>query len=202
MERLDFVKTVNDSLNEELFVEMKDALLEKYVPLYATSKDIYNQGFFTEKICDYFKKVEINTGKSFNKLFEQYISDIFSLVDNRIKYQKNNPTRAQKYHRKAADLKKNRQGQEKWWVDFSRIILCLYVATAEKKGEKIDDFEFSLDAINVDDVLQAVQKEKEGQLLKWAKFDTKKPYESDRCTFVILIMVLYYLKSNSIEGEF
>ena len=202
MERLDFVKTVNDSLNEDLFIEMKDALLEKYVPLYATSKDIYNQDYFAEKICDYFKKVEINTGKSFNKLFEQYVSDIFSLVDNRIKYQKNNPTRAQKYHKKAAGLKKNRQGQEMWWVDFSRIILCLYVARVGKKDEKIDDFEFSLESINIDDILQAVQKEKEGPLLKWAKFDTKKPYETDRCTFVILIMVLYYLKANSVEGEF
>ena len=201
MERLDFVRIVSESLNEKLFVEMKDELLEKYVPLYATDRGIYTQAFFTEKICDYFKKVELNTSKNFNKLFEQYVSDIYSLVDNRIRIQKNNPTRAQRYHKKAAELRKNRKTQENWWADFSRIIMCLYVATIKTKDEKIDDFEYSLKALDVREVVQAVQKEKEGPLLKWAKFDIKEPYELDRCTFVILIMVLYYLKGNAVEGD-
>ena len=206
MDRLDFVKTVIDGLSDDLFDEFRSKILGKYIPVYSASKEAFTRELLVEKVCDYFKKAEINTGKYFGKVFDQYISNLDYLVDDRIKTQRNNPTRAQRYYQKTERLKKERKENENWWMDFSRIIICLYAAVKSSKEGKIEDFDFSLDSINIERVMRDVRKDKVGAF-KWAwlRTDLKERnahYALDRSTFLILIMVLYYLKSNAVEGEF
>ena len=47
-----------------------------------SSKDLE----LSEKICDYFEKLELKTGKSFDKYVESYLKDLDSIIERRITY--------------------------------------------------------------------------------------------------------------------
>ena len=86
-------------------------------------------------------------------------------------------------------------------IDYSRLMLCLYMAIIKNDFKTIDDFDFSVSSLNINKIIEALQMEK-GLLGKKPRFDIKEPYSSDRSTFVMLIIMFYYIKSKEIIGEY
>ena len=104
-----FVQTTITNLDTGLFNECRDVLVDEYLPLSLAQKDDLTVPVLAEKLCDYFEKIELKTGKPFEKVVEKYTADLDSVVGERIakepKPRKNKPTpptpRARKYYEKA-----------------------------------------------------------------------------------------------------
>ncbi len=209
MERLDFIQAAVISLDTKLMSELRDVLFDEYVPLYIATKEELSGGILAEKLCDYFKKVELKTERNFNKLLEKYVEDLDSVVADRIaktpKAKKNKPMpqipRARKYYEKAESLQKHNTESKQGLLDYSRIMLCLYASIINNGLQEIDDFELSFSSINLPTILEVLHKEATG-MSKKLRFDTRDPYDLDRCSFIILIIMFYYMKSKEITGEY
>ena len=86
-------------------------------------------------------------------------------------------------------------------IDYTRIMLCLYSAIIENDYNEIVDFDFSFCSINIEEIINSLKCELSG-IKKSLKFDIGKSYNTDRCTFMILISVYYYMKSQEVVGEY
>ena len=204
-----FVQTTITNLDTGLFNECRDVLIDEYLPLSLAQKEDLTVPVMAEKLCDYFEKIELKTGKPFEKVVENYTSDLDSVVGERIakepKPRKNKPTpptpRARKYYEKACFLRKNNKETKHGLLDYTRIMLCLYAAIIQNNCKEIDDFNLSMNGLNLTKIIEALRKETV-LLGKKPKFETKDPYTSDRSTFILLVIMFYYMKSKEIVGEY
>jgi len=164
---------------------------------------------FAEKICDYFEKVELKTGKNFEKVVEKYTLDFDSIVGDRVekepKPRKGEPTpptpRARKYYDRACFIRKNNKDSERGLLDYSRLMFCLYMSIINNSFKKIEDLDFAFKSLNLTKMLEAMCRETT-LLGRKSKFDIKDPYSSDRSTFVITVIMFYYMKSKEVIGEY
>lgn len=208
MDRKEFVDNTILQLNKDLFIELRNFLIEeKYVSFLFFNDDNISKELLAEKLCDYFEKVEISTFKSFDRILDKYISNLDYVVSGKIaktpKQKKKEPTpdvpRARKFYEKITSNKKQLNIQSV--IDYTRIMLCLYSAIIENDYKEIDDFDYSFCSINIGKIIDSLKCEHAG-LKKSPKFDISKPYDTDRCTFIILISVYYYMKSQEVVGEY
>ena len=204
-----FVRETITRLEADLFNELRDVLIDDYLPLSLARKHALTVPFLAEKVCDYFEKTELKTGKPFEKIIEKYASDLDSVVGDRIakepRPKKNVPTppvpRARKYYEKACFLRKNNKESKYWLLDYSRIMLCLYSAIIGNGLKEISDLDYSMKSLNLTRIIEALRKETV-LLGKKPRFETKDPYSSDRSTFILLVVMFYYMKSREIKGEY
>lgn len=179
MNCVEFVIATVMTLETELSKELKDSLLEKYIPLNIIKKEEISFSMLGEKICDYFNKTELATGKNFEKLVKKYASDLDSVVGSRIarepKPRKNRPTpptsRARKYYEKAQELEKHDLGTCQGLMDYTRLMLCLYSSIINNSFKEIEDFDYSVSAINLNKIIESMRKETVG-IGKKPRFDT------------------------------
>ena len=209
MSRSNFVQTTVMNLDNANFKELRDILVENYLPLAIAGKEDLTPIVLSEKLCDYFEMVEMKTDKSFEKIIEKYTLDLDSVISKRIakepERKKNKPTpptsRAREYCIKSCYLRKHNKESKHGLLDFTRIALCLYSAILNSSNKIIDDFDYSLSELNLLRLIESL-KEETVLLGKLPKFVTKDPYESDRSTFVLLVIMFYYMKSKEIRGEY
>ncbi len=205
----DFIKATVLDLETELFNEMRDVIIDEYLPLALARKEDCSNYVLAEKLCDYFEKVELKTGRSFEKTVEKYVQDIDSVVGSRIarepKPQKNKPTpptpRARKYYDKACYLRKRNKESKRGLVDYTRIMLCLYTSIIANGNKDIEDFNYSISVLNLPRIVETLRKETT-TLGKKPKFETNDAYASDRSTFILLVIMFYYMKSKEIVGDY
>ncbi len=205
----DFAQTIVFGLDSERFNELRDVLVDEYLPLCLAQKDDLTVNVLAEKLYDYFEKIELKTGKNFEKVVEKYTLDLDSVVINRIakepKPKKNKPTpaipRARKYYNKSCYLKTHSKESKQSLMDYSRIMLCLYTAIIGNGLKEIEDFDLSLSGVNLTRIIEGLRKETT-LLGRKPRFDTKDPYSSDRSTFILLVIMFYYMKSKEIVGEY
>lgn len=209
MSYTEFVDKTVVQLNEVLFYELRDILVDEYIPFAVVKRKDITKEILAEKLCDYFEKIELKTGKSFEKVIEKYTSDLDSIVGDKIakepKAKRNEPTpptpRSRKYYEKACTIKKANKMTRHGLLDYSRLMLCLYTEIIKNDGKVIDDFDFSSDCLNLTRIIDSMRSET-GFIGKKAKFDTKEPYAADRSTFIMVIIMFYYIKSKEIIGEY
>lgn len=196
-------------LEPETFDLLRNSLVGEYISFSLIADEDVTKAILAEKLCDYFEKCSMKTGKSFEKLLEGYVSELDSIIGNRIikspKQKKGEAApafipRARKYYDKAQSLKGSRNYTARQILDYSRILLCLYTSIIENNFQPIDNLDFSAECLEPDKILDAMKKEK-GPIGKKAKFDTKDPYSMDTCIFVIAIMALYYILNDRVQGE-
>ena len=213
MDYKEFVKSTVNALQPDVFDQIKTVFIPEYLTFSIIPEDGVTPAILSEKLCDYFEKLELKTGKSFDKYVESYLKDLDSIVERHIaktpQQKKNDPTpvvipRARKYYEKAVSLKKARTLATGVLVDYTRIMLCLYTAIIKSGFKEIDNFDFSSDCINPLDIIAAMKNEQEPVAIKIGKkqkFDIKDLYCSDTCTFMLTIILAYKILNDRVQEE-
>lgn len=209
MSCISFIQTTINNLGEDSFKELRDILVDQFIPLSIVSKEQLTVPVLEELLCNYFDKVELKTGKEFERIVEKYTYDLDSIVRSRIeetpKARKNQPTpptpRARKYYEKAIGIKKINSETKRGLIDYTRLMLCLYTAIIKNNYKRISDFDLSINCLNLTRIIGSMRKETVS-IRKKPRFDTQNPYDSDRSSFVILVIMFYYMKSKEVVGEY
>lgn len=211
MYRKDFVKKTVSSLKPARFERIRDILdSENYISFDFVEHKAIDKSILEEKISDYFEKVELLAGgKRFEYIIEQYANDLDSVVRDHIDSGSHSSKgsapvvpRARKYYYRASALKKEGLKTFESLLDFSRIMLCLYMAIIKQNHKSISNFEYPSENLNGKEILKALREEKDSSIFgEKKKFNTHSPYSMDRCTFIIVIIMYQYIKSNEVEVE-
>ena len=212
MKYQEFVRSTICTMEDDVFEKLKKMLLGEYISFEIIEADDITNDIFAEKICDYFEKLELETKKSFDKQVEIFIKDIDSVVGGRVaktpKAKKDEKAlviepRSRKYYNKALKIKDVRNLSIINLNDFTRIMMCLYTEIIKKKYQDITDFDFALDCLDAEEIIQSLKEEKDPivKIGKKKRFNIKELYCSDTGTFIILIIMLHKILNNKIEGE-
>ena len=167
MKFVDLVGFIRTDLSDTLFLEIRSLLYDQCVPFYLVNEKDVTPDLLTEKICDYFEKVKFNTGRSLDEMIVEYSSTLDEIMSDRImKYENNaekgktkSSSRAWKYYEKARELRKG-CNEKQALIDYSRIMMCLYIALQRDEGKPIYNFDFSVSALDMTILLSALRKEK------------------------------------------
>lgn len=207
-----FVKATVCALEADIYQLLRKTLVGEYISFSIISDVEITQDILAEKLCDYFEKLELKTGKSFEKFIDSYMNNIEGLVDQYVakapqpKKKEAEPVivpRARKYFEKAQSIRKTRSLSVENLIDFTRIMMCLYAAVIYNQRKEINNFDFSAASIDPDTII-ASMKDEESAILKIRKkrFDIKDLYCSDTCTFIVAIIILYKIVEDKIQGEY
>lgn len=207
MEYIDFVVETLGGFDDYTFEMLKKALVGEYLSFSVIKEDKVSKEVLSEKVCDYFEKVTIKTGKSFDKLIEAYTKGIDYVVGNKIakvpKAKKNSQVkeytpRAAKYYEKALTIKNSRNLSTRNLIDYSRIIFCLYMEIIKNNYSVIDNFDFSVNVLKPDAVINGMKMKEDFLIVKKKYFNIKELYSIDTCTFVIAVILLYTIINERI----
>lgn len=208
MEYIDFVVETIGSLEIDKFEMLKKALIGEYLSFSIIREDKVSKEELSEKVCDYFEKMILKSGKDFDKLIESYTKGIDYVVSNKIakptQSKKNKSVqedipRARKYYEKALTIKNSRNLSTRNIIDYSRLIFCLYMEIIKNNYSVIDNFDFSANVLKPNDVIKGMKKKKEDFLIVKKKyFNIKELYSIDTCTFVIAVILLYTIINERI----
>ncbi len=213
MEQRYFVTKTVYRFDDEIFAEFKKTLIGEYLNFAFIDDKKVTKEILSEKLCDYFEKTELRTGRSFDKFFGTYISEMESLVESRIakerkakkKGEVSTVPRARKYFEKACNLANIKDLNVKQISDFSRIIFCLYSSIIANDGNEIENFDYSVERINPPKLINSLKTEEKNLAInigKKLKFDPSEIYDSDSCVFVLAVIMLYNIKNREIKGDY
>lgn len=208
----EFVKSTVCTLEPDIYQLLQKTLVGEYLSFSIILDSEITQDILAEKICDYFEKLELKTGKNFEKFINSYMDNIEVLVDQYVvktpqsKKKDSDPvivSRARKYLEKAQSIRKVRSLSVRNLIDFTRITMCLYTAAISNNHKEISNFDFSVACIDPDIIIASL-KDEESTILKIRKkrFDIRDLYCSDTCTFIVAIIILYKIVGDKIQGEY
>ena len=223
---MDYKQFVNSTINrmdQSSFDAVKKALVGEYISFSIISEDCITRENLSEKMCDYFEKFGIKNGFSldkqidkqidsqFNSQIEYYLRTWDSIVKPKVlltpRLKKNEPApvepRARKYYEKAYTIKSSSALSVRNLIDYSRIMMCLYVAIVENKYKAIEDFDFSIDKLVPDKIIDDLKRYKvEIGPIRNNRFNLEELYCPDTCFFILVIIVLYTILNDRVVGGF
>ena len=212
MEYRDLVKTTVLDMDQDIFLMLQKALVGEYLSFSIIDAEEITKEILAEKLCDYFEKLELKTGKAFEKHLDAYIGNIEIIVGGKVakapQPKKKDATpvvvpRARKYYEKAMNVKNTRSITVRQLKDYTRIMMCLYAAIIKNNNKEIDNLDYSASCIDPDAIITSMKNEQDMLLkLKKPKFDIKELYCSDTCTFIIAIIALYAIVGEKVQGEY
>ena len=151
-----------------------------------------------EKLYDHFEKVELKNKANFNKLVKWYFKKINEILEYRIENAEPK-THAQKYYERAISISKSKQVSFQDVVDYTRIMMTLYMEAIKNQTESIFDFNLSKDWLDLDCILTCIREETiplEGLNRRIYCFDTTDLYGYDSNILLILTLLLYKLNGE------
>ena len=151
-----------------------------------------------EKLYDHFEKVELKNKADFNKLVKWYFKKINEILEYRIENAESK-THAQKYYERAVSISKSKQVSFQDIVDYTRIMMSLYMEAIKNQTESISDFNLSKDWLDLDQILTCIREETiplEGLNRRIYCFDTTDLYGYDSNILLILTLLLYKLNGE------
>ena len=214
MDYCEFTNETTVRFSEDIFEEAKEVLLGEYLSFSIIPDSEVTKEILSEKICDYFEKMEIKTGKSFDKQINLYIKALDSIVSGRIEeppVRKKKDTsqvvisRAKKYYEKADSIKSTRSWKVRNLIDYTRIMMCLYMAIIENKYKQIENLNLAVECLKPRSIIASMKNELDPgkiNLTKKKLFNIKDLYCSDTCTFIITIILLYTILNEKVQGEY
>ena len=142
MTRIEFVEQTVLEIEVDVFEILMEKLLDGYISFQIIDKENVTRDIFAEKLCDYFEKVKMKTDLTFNKIINRYISDWEEILKDSITVEATDQkdgsiSRAKKYYDHALKIKNNKEKTLEHLVDYTRIMLCLYMAVIDNDGKKI-----------------------------------------------------------------
>lgn len=218
-----FVNSTINRMDQPSFDAVKKALVGEYLSFSIISEEDITREILSEKVCDYFEKFGIKNGFSLDKQVDKQIDSQFnSQIDNYLRTwdsivnpkvrltprpRKNGQVpaepRARKYYEKAYTIKSSRAPSVRNLIDYSRIMMCLYVAIVENKYKAIEDFDFSIDKLVPDKIIDDLKRyKKEIGPIRNNKFNLEELYCPDTCFFILVIIMLYTILNDRVVGEF
>jgi len=209
----EFVSATICDLSQKSFNELKKLLLGKYIFFFVIDDNNVTVDILAEKICDYFITLGIKTNKSFDKYIESYLNDLDSIVGSHIAKTSQAKKadllpavvpRSRKYYEKAISIKDIKNPTITQLIDYSRIMMCLYTAVLKNNGMTIDNFDYSVDCLIPERVVESMEKDEVSVLFppsKKRRFDTKELYSEDVCTLILSSMLLCSVINGKVEGE-
>lgn len=208
-----FINSTVMQLETKSFEALRAVLLNDYLRLSFLNSASVSKETLAEKLSDYFEKVEIKTGKTFEKLLNTYCSNLDAIVGSCIESiprpKKNdlNPIvvpRARKYYDKAMQIK-SQEVNTRRLLDYTRLMVCLYVAIIKNNRHPISNFDYSADCIIPLDVLNEIKNEDVvllGKRVSKKKFDLLDCYGADACTLIVATILIYKIYNDKIEEEY
>lgn len=192
---------------------LKDRLVGEYLSFVFVDEKKIPQDVFSEKVADYFEKTELKTGDAFAKLLAKYVANLDDVVKRYIPKEpsakKGEPVpsmpRSIKYYKHAVEIKGSRNLTLKQVADYSRIMLSLYMGAIKVEMKEVLDYEFSTEELDLDKIISAMKAEKAAIGLPIGKktlFNLEELYCTDTATFVLTMIMFYYIKNNEVEGEY
>ena len=151
-----------------------------------------------EKLYDHFMMVELKNNCDLNKLVKSYYKSINEIVGPQIETSKQK-TRAQKYYEKAVTISKSKEVNFQDLMDYTRIMMCLYMAVTKNQSKLISNFDLSKECLDMDTILTFIRRETVPALginKRKPRFDFHNSYSMDSCILLILTLVLYKLKDG------
>ena len=207
MDRKEFTTGTVKEMKPELYEMLKGRILGEYISFQIIDEKEITQLMFSEKICDYFEKLEIKTDKSFNKVVVSYVSDWDEIVKKNIPDVPSDKgeavPRSRKFYDHTLQIKNSRNLTLKQLTDYSRIIMCLYMAIIDNKGKRIKDFDYSTKCLDLDKMIAEMKKEKVSAFPFGTKdkFNLSELYSTDTSTFIMTMIMYYFIKNNDITEE-
>lgn len=202
-------------LDDNLFEEMKNILLEKYINFSIIDNEKVTKEILCEKLCDYIEKTIFKTNKSFEDLIKYYVDCFDELIGEHLEQivigenKKGKPiyedSRAIKYFKEAKVRENDKKHPFIGLEDYSRISFCLYNEIIKNKRKNITDFNFSFDGIKIQTLINAIESEevKGKKLFKLEKlnkrFQTTNKYSKDSFMLVMTIIMFYLLKNKEVK---
>ncbi len=213
MEIINFVKSTVGNMSEACLEALKEKLTGEYVKFSIIEKDDVSTDVFMEKLCDNFEKIELNSSDKFDKLIKKYMADWDNLVGDMIPKEpsagkdgtKPPTARSRKYYARAMGLKENRSISLKQLTDYSRIMMCLYMAVMDKNYKEIQDFDYSSKCLDIDKIVNSMRETRQNGFLFFGggwQFDITKSYNLDTGVFILTFIMYYHIKNAEIEGEY
>ncbi|MCR5181547.1 MAG: hypothetical protein K6D56_00820 [Clostridia bacterium] len=208
MSRVDFVKETILDLRSEYFESLRDALIPEYLTFSVLQGSQVTKELLAEKAIDYFEKIELKTGKDFDKQVETYMDNLDQVVERRVarapkpNKRDNKPIetpRARKFYDRAKSIEDLRVKTTEQLVDYTRIMTCLYMSFLNDKVKYISDFNYSKECLDIKAIIDSLKKEQEASTLgltKKYKFDLKDLYCLDTCTFILTIIILHTIMNR------
>ncbi|WP_444291154.1 hypothetical protein, partial [Holdemanella biformis] len=151
-----------------------------------------------EKLFDHFMMVELMNKCDFNKLIKSYFKCLNEILESQIETSKQK-TRAQKYYEKAVSISKSKEVNFQNLMDYTRIMMCLYMAVTKNHSKLISDFDLSKECLDMDTILTFIRRETVpaiGINKRKPRFDFHNSYSMDSCILLILTLLLYKLKDG------
>ncbi len=214
MDYREFVSETICKFSPDVFDLAKKALVDEYLSFSVIPSEEVSTIILSEKACDYFEKLELKTGKDFDKQIEAYLKAVDTIVSRRVaptpQQKKKNIApamvpRARKYYEKAESIKKTRVWKVRNLLDYSRIMFCLYAAVIENGYKVIQNLDYSAECINPTQIVESMKRERDPvaiNLMKKQLFNIKELYSTDTCTFIITIIVLFTIMNEKVKGEY
>ena len=212
MTYLEFVKNTICDLDQPVFEELKQILLGEYISFSIIDPEDVTVNILAEKVCDYFNTLEVKTGRTFDRRIEALMKDLDTIVGPSIAKTYQTKTgdstttvepRSRKYYEKALSLKDVKNPSITEIIDYTRIMMCLYTEIIKSKEKPIENFDYSAFCL-VPEKLIKDNLNKQGlapapRTIK--RFDVRDPYGNDRCTVILLTILLCSIVNGRVEGE-
>ena len=213
MDIKEFVDSTVKKLDVKNLERIKEKLIGEYLKFSFIEESNISQDVFCEKLVDYFEKTEIKTGDDFTKILTKYVSSLDEVVKRYIPQEppaKNGEPvppmpRSLKYYKHAVEIKGSRNLTMKQAVDYSRIMMSLYMGAINSEMKATVDFEFSTTDLDLDKIIIALKAEMTGFVFPIGKkplFNIEELYCNDTATFIITMIMFFYIKNSEVEGEY
>ena len=210
MDIKEFVDFIIGDLNDDIFNLLIAKISDGYIEFSFVKSEEITRNVMSEKIHDYFEKVEIKTGNDIELLLSKYMSNMKNLVGKKIaresrpkKGEAHIVPRARRYYDLALKIRYNKNITLEERVDFARIIYCLYMSEIQSEESFITEFDYAVDSLDLDKIMYSLKLEKnDGKFGKKNLFDISDKYSMDMCTLIFTILYYCYIRNNGIKGEY
>ncbi|HFI0345437.1 TPA: hypothetical protein ACGOWL_000844 [Streptococcus suis] len=206
MEHTELVDYLVLGLSEDSFEVLKKSLVDKFIFFSIIDYTDITEEILSEKICDYFEKVELITFDSFDGLLRNFYKIIDSAVSNKVsRVTKAHPTpsRARKYYENVKQLSKNKDITARQIVEYSRIMFCLYSSIIDNQESEITNFTYSLSNFKSEKIVESLINKNKKILKKVNRLpESRENHSREIGVLILIIIILHKILDSKISGEY
>ena len=205
----DFIKETILKFDPDTFIDFKNYLIKgKWLTFSFLNDEEITNTVLAEKVYDEIDKYLIKSARSFNTGVIRYMDELDSIIGKRIakepKHKKNEAAppvpRARKYYDKVISNKPKKEFSTAGLLDYTRIMLCLYMAIINNGFQEIEDFDYSVSCLDLNTIITFMLQEQD-KILHKNKYNPKDNNSEDSFVFIMTLILFFYIKTLEIKEE-